>query len=131
MADDHEYVAIVKRCYEEFNRGDFEAATQDAHPEIEVTRVGGFPPLKGRDAVIAWMAPDALQDQTAEPQEFKLNDDRLFVTTSTYARGTESGLEMTVDVSQVWIFEDGKVIRIESFLDRDEALGAAGLPVDS
>jgi ketosteroid isomerase-like protein len=131
MADEHEYVAIVKRCYEGLNRGDFEAATQDAHPEIEVTRVGGFPPLKGREAVMAWMAPDALQDQTAEAQEFKANDDRLFVKTSTHARGAESGLEMTVDVFQAWTFEDGKVIRIESFFDRDEALAAAGLPADS
>jgi ketosteroid isomerase-like protein len=131
MADEHEYIAIVKRCYEAFSRGDFEAATQDAHPEIEVMRVGGFPPLKGREAVMTWMVPDALHDQRAEAHEFKLNGDRLFAATRFHARGAGSGLEQSIDVPQVWTFEDGKVIRIESYFDRDEALAAAGLPADS
>jgi ketosteroid isomerase-like protein len=80
---------------------------------------------------MAWMAPDALQDQRVEAQEFELNDDRLFVKVKTSARGTESGLEMAVDAYQAWTFNDGKVIRIESFFERDDALAAVGLAAGS
>jgi ketosteroid isomerase-like protein len=42
-------------------------------------------------------------------------------------RGRQSGVEVNMEFFQLWTFDDGKVIRGQGFLDRDEALEAAGL----
>ncbi|MGH2985627.1 MAG: nuclear transport factor 2 family protein, partial [Solirubrobacterales bacterium] len=43
------------------------------------------------------------------------------------ARGRVSGIELDVRIGTVWELRDGKVMRMESFSDPDEALRAAGL----
>ena len=48
----------LRRTYEAFSRGDFDAVIEIAHPEIEFVRVGGQAPVLGADAFRAWMEPD-------------------------------------------------------------------------
>ena len=90
-------------------------------------RVGGFPPLKGRDAVLAWLQPDAIVNPHAEIHEYIVNDDRVLVRLTTSGTGAGSGVEMSLPVWQVWTFEDGQVVRTGSFLEEAEAREAAGL----
>jgi hypothetical protein len=44
-----------------------------------------------------------------------------------YARGHESGVETEVSFNQLLDFKGGKVMRVRSFLDSEEALEAVGL----
>jgi ketosteroid isomerase-like protein len=44
-----ENVEVVRRGYEAFNRGDFDAAMEVVHPEIEFVLPGGGPRLLARE----------------------------------------------------------------------------------
>src|SRR5437867_3107044 len=100
-----ENVEIVRRCYEAFNRGDFDAAMEVVHPEIEFVLPGGGPPLTGKEAVRVWMEPDAFEEVEIEPLEFTVNGDRVLVRTRVRARGAGSGMELEVQVCAVWTLD--------------------------
>jgi ketosteroid isomerase-like protein len=53
--------------------------------------------------------------------------DRVFNGIVVDGRGSMSGIEVTMTYWQVWLFRDGRAARWEEYLDRDEALAAAGL----
>ena len=53
--------------------------------------------------------------------------DRYFTAVRGSGRGAISGAYAEDLFFQVWTFRDGRVVRIENFGERDEALAAAGL----
>jgi len=127
---DQEISSSLRRTYEAFSRGDFDAAIKLAHPEIELVPPGGQSPLRGADAVRAWMEPDAFEDQRIVPIEFRINGNKVLVRQQALARGAGSGIEMDFENWAVWTLDDdGLATRIESFLiyEESEALKAAGL----
>ena len=120
----------VRRAYEAFSRGDFDAAIEIAHPEIEFVGVGGLSSVRGAHAFREWMEPDAIEDQRFEPLEFRTNGNKVLVHQITRGRGAESGIEMDAEAWAVWTLDDdGLVTRLEGFMahERAEALEAAGL----
>jgi ketosteroid isomerase-like protein len=123
-------IEALRRGYEAFNRGDFDASVAIAHPEIEFVPPGGQASLRGAAAVRAWMEPDAFEDQRIEPLDFRVQGNRVLVRQHAQARGTGSGIELDVENWAVWTFDDDLLVaRMESFLPREEseALEAAGL----
>jgi len=123
-------IQSLRRGYEAFSRGDFDAATEIAHPDIVFIPPGGQQPLRGASAFRAWMEPDALLEQRIEPLEFRINGNRVLVRQRTTARGAASGIELDLENLAVWTMdEDGLVTQLESFLPHEEskALEAAGL----
>lgn len=131
MSDrDEETVARLRRFYESFNRNDFDAATEIAHPEIEFLRPLGQPPLIGADALRAWMQPDAFDEQELEALDFRINGTKVLVRSHARGRGAESGIEVDVDFWAVWhLDENGLATRLAFYLEDQEAeaLKAAGL----
>ena len=132
MADrDEEIVASLRRIYEAFNRGDFDAAIAVAHPEIEFVPPGGQSSLRGAEAVRAWMEPDAFEEQQIEPVEFSIQGNKVLVRQHTRVRGAGSGIELDMEIWAVWTLnDDGLATRLEVYLPHQEAeaLEAAGLP---
>jgi ketosteroid isomerase-like protein len=127
---DEEIIARLRRFYEAFNRGDFDAATEVAHPEIELVRAMGQPSLRGADALRAWMRPDAFEQQQIEALEFSVNGNNVLVRQRAQARGAGSGIEVEVDFWSVWTLnDDGLATRLQFYLSDQEAeaLDAAGL----
>jgi ketosteroid isomerase-like protein len=131
MADrNQEIVASLRRIYEAFNRGDFDAAIAVAHPEIEYVPPGGQSPLRGAEAVRAWMEPDAFEENQVEPLEFSIRDNKVLVRQHATARGAGSGIELDMEIWAVWTLnDDGLATRLEVYLPHQEAeaLKAAGL----
>lgn len=124
---DQEIIATLRNTYEAFSRGDFEATTKMAHPEIEF--VAPQSKLKGPEAIRAWMRPDAFEEQIIEPLEFRVNGNRALVRQRVRARGAGSGVVVDMEMWGVWTLDDdGLVTRQESFLlhQEAEALEAAG-----
>ena len=67
-------------------------------------------------------------DLTTEPLEFiEAPGDRVVTLIRQSGRGRESGVPIEVHAFQVFTIQDGKVRRAELFLERAEALEAAGL----
>jgi ketosteroid isomerase-like protein len=127
---DREMIASLRRGYEAFNRGDFDAAMAVVHPEIEFALPGRRLPLSGKEAVRAWMEPDAFEEQEIEPLEFTVKGDKVLVRTRVRARGAGSGMALEVQVCAVWTLDaDGLATRVETFGVGEEAkaLEAAGL----
>ncbi len=127
---DAEIIARLRRGYEAFNRGDFDAAVEVVHPDVEFISVGAQPPLKGIDRFRAWMEPDAFETQAIEPLELTVVGNKVLVRQHAIARGAASGIEMENDFWSVWTFnEDGLATRVEGFLPHQsaEARRAAGL----
>ena len=127
---DEEIIGRLRGVYEAFNRGDFDAATAIAHPEIDFVRPMGQPRLRGAEALRAWMEPDAFEEQQLEALEFEKNGNKVLVRQRTTGRGAGSGIDVDVDFWAVWTLnDDGLATRLEIYLDRQkaEALEAAGL----
>ncbi len=125
-----ENVEVIRRAYEAFNRGDFDAAMEIVHPEVEFARPGGQSSLRGADALRAWMEPDAFEKQVIEPLDFTVKRNKVLVHQHGWQRGAGSGIEIDGRAWVVWTLNDeGLVTRIEAFLDHQEAeaLKAAGL----
>jgi ketosteroid isomerase-like protein len=62
-----ETVEIVRAAYAAFNRGDFNAVMVLTRPEVGLVRPSIESPVTGRDAMRAWMEPDAFAELRAEP----------------------------------------------------------------
>jgi ketosteroid isomerase-like protein len=125
-----EQLEKLRRAYEAFSRGHFDAANEIAHPEIEFVRAGGQSTIRGARAFRAWMEPDALEDLRIEPLEFRPNGDKVLVRQRSRARGAGSGMELDEETWAVWTLdEDGRALRLEGFMasGKNEALEAAGL----
>jgi ketosteroid isomerase-like protein len=131
MADrDVEIIARLRRAYEAYSRGDFDAAIEIAHPEMELFLPGSQASLRGAEAVRAWMEPDAFEAQDIEPLDFRIEGNKVLVRQHSRIRGAASGIELEVDQWVVWTLnDDGLVTRVENYLDhqKTEALEAAGL----
>jgi ketosteroid isomerase-like protein len=128
--ENEEIIARLRRSYEAYSRGDFDAAIEIAHPEVELVPPGGQAPLRGAEAVRAWMEPDAFASQDIEPLDFRIAGNKVLVRQHSRIRGAASGIEMEVELWVVWTLnDDGLVTRVENYLDHQkaEALEAAGL----
>src|SRR3954449_11336888 len=123
-------IDALRRTYEAFNRGDFDAAVESAHPEIEFIPPGGQAPLRGAEALRAWMEPDAFEEQRIEPLDFRVQGNKVLVRAHAKARGAGSGIELDIENWTLWTLDDDLLVtRMESFLphEESEALEAAGL----
>ena len=123
-------IDALRRSYEAFNRGDFDAAVESAHPEIEFVPPGGQASLRGAAAVRAWMEPDAFEEQRIAPLDFRVAGNKVLVRQHTQARGAGSGINLDMEIWAVWTFDDDLLVtRMESFLphQESEAVEAAGL----
>jgi len=128
MSADH--IAVAKRMYDARNRGDVEAVLAECDPDVEwhphLTTLGGKP-ICGYTGVRGYIA-SLKQDWESfhhDPEEFFDLGDKVVAFLHTFARGKLSG-NVDVRVGHVLTFRNGKVLRFVSYLDRGEALRAAG-----
>jgi ketosteroid isomerase-like protein len=125
-----EKAETVRRGYEAFNRSDFDAIQAIAHPDLEFSLRSDQPSLRGIENFRAWMEPDAFEKQAAELVELTVAGNKVLVELEGMARGAGSGIEMELHLWSVWTFgDDGRVTRIQGFLEHEEAEAreAAGL----
>jgi ketosteroid isomerase-like protein len=122
------HTEVVSKVFEAFNRGEYDAAAELAHPDVELVRAGDLTSHRGRAALRDWMKPQAFSDQRVELQKVEQVDDgRLLATAHLWLTGAGSGIEMDIDFWTLWSFDDsGLVTRAEIFLEHRLALEAAG-----
>jgi ketosteroid isomerase-like protein len=124
-------VEIVRRSFEAWNEGNVQAIrdcyTEDAVIETPITEFGRT--FQGDDPLGRWIAEQ--QDTWAES---RWDVERIFegdgVVVSFYrsiSTGRASGIEVVRDLTGVHHIRDGLIARDRVFLDRAEALEAAGV----
>ena len=118
---------VLRGAYDSLNKGDLEAALRYADDNFVVQRAGPDPAVLGKDAVRAFVAPDAFSEQVFDPHEFRENANNVFVWLTVRATGASSGITMEQQVAHVWKWRDGRVASLTVSFDRGEALEIAGL----
>jgi ketosteroid isomerase-like protein len=119
-------IETLKMGFEAYNKGDFERVLETWDEDVEVVRLGGGEPLRGKEALRKWLIPDAI-DQQAEKIEFRDFGERVLVSCDWHVHGRGSGVQFDTRVFLLFTMRSGKVIRAEGFLSEQDALQAAGL----
>jgi ketosteroid isomerase-like protein len=129
-----ENVEIVREVIESFRGGDQKRTARLLDPEVEFHgTVGGLE--EGRIAhglaqiveVFEEEDLEAWEERRLEPEGFIDAGDDIVVLLHEYRRGRGSGVELESDTAVVFAVRDGRVVRIQGYMDRDAALEAAGL----
>ena len=129
-----ENVENFLQAVEAFNRKDADAFVALASPEVKwedaMFSSGVSQTHRGRDELREWLneVEEAWESIHVEVEEItEAGDDRAFAELFLTGRGAGSGVETELRVWQVNWFVDGKTARRQVFLERAEALEAAGL----
>jgi ketosteroid isomerase-like protein len=128
-------LSLVRTIYAEWKSGDFSSTAEWAHPEIEYVFADG--PSPGSWTGVAGMAEgfrdwaSAWKDFRSEVDEYReVDDERVLVLVYFAGRGKTSGLElgqMQSKAAQLFHIRGGKVIRLDTYFDRERALADLGI----
>jgi ketosteroid isomerase-like protein len=131
----NENVEAFKRGLEAGNRGDIDGLLDELHPKIEWHSalhelMGGQQTVFRGHAGVRRMLGDLYEtfaEVHIEMSEFQDLGDGVLAIGRTRNRGKASGVETVTPLALVTEIRDGKTIAIRAYLDREEALKAAGL----
>jgi ketosteroid isomerase-like protein len=130
-----ENVKRVRDAVEAINRGDFDAALDAAHPDLEWRTLDAFPdagtyrgPEGVREFFRAWL--DTFRGFRLHLEKcVPVDEHRVLAILRVSGEGAESGVEVESPAfSQLLEFHDGQLIRSRMFQTESEALEAAGRP---
>jgi ketosteroid isomerase-like protein len=84
---------------------------------------------RGHAGVRGWLLEisEMFEGLRIEPEEFVDGGDKVVVVSTMSGRGRGSGAETEQLLVSLWTFRGGKVVRHDSYTDREEALQAGGL----
>jgi ketosteroid isomerase-like protein len=128
----HENVETVRAVYERFSEGDFRASLDVVDPLVLFVLRPGFPE-SGTYLGIARLVEytreflEPWSQITIEAEEITDAGDSVVATVRQRGVGSESNAATEFRYFQVWSFRGSKVIRLENFRERAEALDATGL----
>jgi ketosteroid isomerase-like protein len=134
-----ENVEIVRRIYERYSEGDFTGSAEvlDRHAVLVLAESLDWGPetpdsgmYVGVESIASYTRDYLLapwEGLTMKAEELIAAGDTVFVSVSQAGVGPASGVPAQMQYFTLWSFRGSKVIRIESFRKRDEALEAAGL----
>src|SRR5262245_58331347 len=97
--------------------------------ELEPTAPGARRIYHGIDGVMEWWDQilDVFEYVRQVPERFIDSDDQVVVFVRTAAGARTTGLELNDERAHLITYRDGKVVRLQQFRERAEALEAAGL----
>ena len=118
----------LEGLYEEWARGDY-SRSDIFHPEMRIESSGMGEPIEAdsyagfvsvmRDWLGAWERPI-----TIEADEYIEAGDRILVFVHWSGRGKGSGAQIEAEGAHLWTFQEGLVVHLGVYRDRDEARAA-------
>ena len=128
-----ENVEILRRGYEAYERGELDAVVADFAPDCEYVAAGIIPGRIGttvgqRDTkiFIAWLDEEFI-DSHLQIEALIDAGDSVVAGVTISGQGRRSGITGTFTFWQVWRLSNGKIVHGQGFVDKAEALEAAGL----
>jgi ketosteroid isomerase-like protein len=124
-------VEVVQRVFDAYAAEDYAAALALCDPEIEwVPMEGAGEVFRGYEglgrAIVEW--EQSWGDHSAEAEEFiDAGGDKVIAVVRISGRGPRSGVTVEQRFFQVYTLRDGRVVHMMEYLERAEALEAAGL----
>ena len=129
----HENVEIVRRCLEFWANRDWSVALELLDPSVEFDlsrRVFNPTVYRGIAEVEQLVSgADAAWDNFRVTTDDLIDaGDRVLAALTIKGKGRESGIDVSMQIFQIWTLRGAKVVRMVSgYRDRSEALEAAGL----
>ena len=130
-----ENVEIVVNAYARFNAGErvpelwfwhedaeYHAARED--PDSAVHR--GIEAI--RRQVASWF--EAYPDLRVDVLDARANGDMVLLWVRFVGHGAASGIPLEMELAHLYTMRDGRAARVVEYMDRDEALRAAGMPAE-
>ena len=125
-----ENVEVVRKAidYEYYGVGDRAEAEAIFDPQVVLNPIDEGP-SSGFDAMRSDMErwASAFDELTVTVEEIIDAGDQVVVVTHHEGRGRESGVEVDTRFYEVYSLRDSKVSRVDEYIERAEALAAAGL----
>jgi uncharacterized protein len=128
-----ENVEVIRSVYEAFNRRDFDAILNHAHPDFEIRLMRDLRPFfgeyfRGHDEARRWWSElFAAWGDDLRIELRALHDAGDVIVGDAKMWGTSQGMEVPQLYADLWTFRDGRLARAEAFATTAEALKAAGL----
>ena len=127
-----ENVEVVQRIFDRWAAGDFVAGLKSLDPEVAFVVRHPFPEAvetTGPEGIGEYMRGflDNWVSYAVEARKFRAAGDIVVADAVQRGEGKASGIEMEQEFFMLFTFRGGKIVRIESILERDQALEAAGL----
>ena len=129
-----ENVEIVREAFQAFLEEDVERSAQLVSPEFEFHGTGGGlqEDLTARgqsqiDQTFEAQDLEAWEEHRLEAEEFLDAGNDVVVFLHEYRCGRGSGVELETETAVVVAVSEGRVVRIQGYMDRSAALEAAGL----
>lgn len=124
---------MIVRALEAYRAGGFAAGRGFLHPDFEMVRAGVHftesGTYRGYDAASQSMLDyiDVFEGYRAEPEELIDAGDHVVLAQAEIGRARSSSVELRERWYAVFTLRDGKILRLQWFGERAEALEAAGL----
>ena len=120
---------VVPELWDAYSRGDFDRVIALSDPAVVLVSLEEGP-LYGSDAVRAnyarWM--EAWEEEPETTVEEVINaGDQVFVIACFQGRGRGSGVRVEQQLYEVYTLHNGRILPVDEFSDRAEALEAVGL----
>jgi ketosteroid isomerase-like protein len=126
-------IEIVRQVYECVNQRRWDGMAELLDPNVaQYGTVGGLDEgivVRGLSEIrrMYESEADAWDRQRIEPERLIDAGDRVVVFQREYQRGRGSGLELVVETAAVIDLRNGRVVRIQGYMDRAVAVKAVGL----
>ena len=124
---------VVRAAWAACSSGDIDRMLEFLDPDVELVPFGAMmegKSYRGYDGVREWfrrdIEPNWTEFQTL-PEEFSRVGDRILVFGQWIARGRTSGVHLHVAATWIVDVRDGKIVRWQTYTDREEALQALGM----
>ncbi len=123
-------VEKVRQAIDAFNRADMEAMLALAGDDFEYDWSRSLAPTrgvyKGPQGFVEFINEqwNMFDDFRVEAHEYIPRGQHVVVTTTVHGRGRQ-GIPVSANSAHLYTFEDGRLVRITLYQDREEALAAA------
>jgi ketosteroid isomerase-like protein len=121
-------VEVVRELWDAYSRGDFDQVLALSDPYVVMVSLEEGA-LYGPDAIRknyerwreAWEKPETVVEEVID------TGDQVVVIARFHGRGRASGVTVEQRLYEVYTLRNGKILRVDEFSERAEALAAAGL----
>jgi ketosteroid isomerase-like protein len=127
-----ENVEIIRRTFEAWSAGDVQAAVSAFDLDVRWHIAEDEPDahiIEGVESILEWLRSWAasFDDFRAEPHEFIDRGDYVVVPLVFRGRARDTTATLETAETQVYLFQDGRIVEVREFRRVEEALEAAGL----
>ena len=127
-----ENVEIVRRFADCWERHDWDGMAELADPNVEAHgTVGGVEEGRVRRGVSEIRRDYESVEETWDEHRIEIEKlvdagDQVVILQREYQRGRSSGAEVVIDAAVIVDLRNGRIVRVQGYMDRAEALEAAG-----